>query len=65
MIRITTVKNREKQEIQDSVIKRYESLEEKQNQTNEKINELNQKLDATGRIQKKKKEKKKILPAAD
>lgn len=31
----------------------------------EELEKLNRKLDSTGRIQEKKKEKKKILPAAD
>ena len=54
----------EKKGIRNSLIKSYEILEEKLNQNNDKINELEAELNG-GSYQEKKKDKKKILPAAD
>ena len=57
MITITIIENREKQEIQDSLIKSYEILEEKLSQNNEIIKELEKEL--PGGYQKKEKKGKK------
>jgi len=57
VITITIIENREKQEIQDSLIKSYEILEEKLSQNNEIIKELEKEL--PGGYQKKEKKGKK------
>jgi len=44
VIKITTVKDKEKQEIRDSLINAYEVLEEKLNENNNKIGNLNSEL---------------------
>jgi predicted nuclease with TOPRIM domain len=62
VITITTIKSKEKQEIRESLIKSYEILEEKLNQTNEKINELESEL-KRGSFQGEKREKgRNLLP---